>query len=86
LSSRHLSGFMIDVNVQKLSATPGAGGQTIDCDLKAVVATFPDKSIKMMTQEGASLTAGSGPSEADSGKRDCLSRRWRRCATTWANF
>jgi hypothetical protein len=40
--------------------------------LKAVVATFPEKSIKMMTQEGASLTAGSGPSEADSGKRDCL--------------
>jgi HEAT repeats len=72
LSSHHLSGFVVDVNVQQLTAVPASGGQQIDCGLKAVVATFPEKSIKMMTQEGASLTAGSGPSEADSGKRDCL--------------
>jgi hypothetical protein len=72
LSSRHLSGFIVDVNVQQLTAVPASGGQQIDCGLKAVVATFPEKSIKMMTQEGASLTAGSGPAEADSGKRDCL--------------
>ena len=72
LSSRHLTGFMVDINIQQLSATPAAGGQQIDCGLKAVVATFPDKSIKMITQEGASLTAGSGPSEAESGKRDCM--------------
>ncbi|HEX4457095.1 MAG TPA: HEAT repeat domain-containing protein [Polyangia bacterium] len=72
LSARNLSGFMIDINIQQLAATPAAGGQQIDCGLKAVVATFPDKSIKMITQEGASLTVGSGPSEAESGKRDCV--------------
>jgi hypothetical protein len=72
LSSKHLSGFIVDGSIQRLSATPAGGQQTIDCDLKAFIATFPDKSIKAMTQEGASLQTGSGQSEADSGKRDCL--------------
>jgi hypothetical protein len=72
LSSHHLQGFIVDGNIQRLSASPQGGQQTIDCDLKAFVATFPDNSIKMMTQEGASLQTGSGPSEETSGKRDCL--------------
>jgi hypothetical protein len=72
LASKHLSGFIVDGSIQRLSATPAGGSQNIDCDLKAFVATFPDRSIKAMTQEGASLQTGSGPSEADSGKRDCL--------------
>src|SRR4051812_47689395 len=72
LASKHLQGFVVDGTIQRLSATPSGGSQTIDCDLKAFVATFPDRSIKMMTQEGASLQTGSGPSEESSGKRDCL--------------
>lgn len=72
LASKHLTGFIVDGTIQRLSATPAGGQQTIDCDLKAFVATFPDRSIKAMTQEGASLQTGSGASEADSGKRDCL--------------
>lgn len=72
LASKHLTGFVVDGSIQRLSATPAGGSQTIDCDLKAFVATFPERSIKAMTQEGASLQTGSGPSEADSGKRDCL--------------
>ena len=72
LASKHLQGFVVDGTIQRLSATPSGGSQTIDCDLKAFVATFPDRSIKMMTQEGASLQTGSGPSEEASGKRDCL--------------
>lgn len=72
LASKHLSGFVVDGTIQRLSTTPSGGSQTIDCDLKAFVATFPDRSIKMMTQEGASLQTGSGPSEEMSGKRDCL--------------
>jgi hypothetical protein len=72
LASKHLTGFYVDGTIQRLSATPAGGQQTIDCDLKAFVATFPDRSIKAMTQEGASLQTGSGASEADSGKRDCL--------------
>jgi len=72
LASKHLQGFIVDGSIQRLSATPAGGQQNIDCDLKAFVATFPDRSIKAMTQEGASLQTGSGASEADSGKRDCL--------------
>jgi len=72
LASKHLQGFIVDGTIQRLSATPAGGQQTIDCDLKAFVATFPERSIKAMTQEGASLQTGSGASEADSGKRDCL--------------
>ena len=72
LSSHHLTGFVVDGTIQRLSSTSAGGGQQIDCDLKAFVATFPDRSIKMMTQEGASLQAGSGPAEEMSGKRDCL--------------
>jgi hypothetical protein len=72
LASKHLQGFVVDGTIQRLSATPAGGQQTIDCDLKAFVATFPERSIKMMTQEGASLQTGSGPSEESSGKRDCL--------------
>jgi hypothetical protein len=72
LASKHLQGFIVDGTIQRLSTTPSGGSQTIDCDLKAFVATFPERSIKMMTQEGASLQTGSGPSEEMSGKRDCL--------------
>jgi hypothetical protein len=72
LASKHLQGFVVDGTIQRLSSTPSGGSQTIDCDLKAFVATFPERSIKMMTQEGASLQTGSGPSEEMSGKRDCL--------------
>jgi hypothetical protein len=72
LSSKHLSGFVVDGNIQRLTASPGGGGQNVDCDLKAFVATFPERSIKMMTTEGASLQTGSSPGDADSGKRDCL--------------
>jgi len=72
LVSHHLQGFVVDGTIQRLSSTTSGGQQTIDCDVKAFVATFPDRSIKMMTTEGASLQTGAGPSEESSGKRDCL--------------
>lgn len=72
LASRHLQGFVVDGNIQRLSASPAGGQMQIDCDLKALVATFPDRSIKMMTTEGASLQTGSSPNDQNSGKRDCL--------------
>jgi hypothetical protein len=72
LRSHHLQGFIVDGTIQRLSAQSMGGQQQIDCDLKAYVATWPDKSIKMMTTEGASLQTGAGPSEEMSGKKDCL--------------
>jgi hypothetical protein len=73
LESRHMQGFVVDGTIQKLSSSMAGGQQQIDCDLRAFVATWPDKSIKMMTTEGASLQAGMGAQEESSGKRDCLS-------------
>jgi hypothetical protein len=72
LAQKRLKGFVVDGSIQRLSASRAGGQQQIDCDLRAFVATYPDRSIKMMTTEGASLQTGSGPSEEMSGKRDCL--------------
>ncbi|HEY7954373.1 MAG: HEAT repeat domain-containing protein [Polyangia bacterium] len=72
LSSHRLQGYIVDGTIQRLSATDAGGQQQIDCDLRVVIQTFPGRSIKAMTTEGASLQAGSGPGEEMSGKRDCL--------------
>jgi hypothetical protein len=73
LQQKHLEGLLVDGTIQRLSSSPAGGAAQIDCDLKAFVASYPGKSIKMMTTEGASLQAGSGAGEGESAKRDCLS-------------
>jgi hypothetical protein len=72
LASKHLQGFVVDGNIQRLSATPSGGQVQIDCDLKALVATYPERSIRMMTTEGASLQTGTNPNDQNGGKRDCI--------------
>jgi len=72
LAQKRLQGYIVDGTIQRLSASKTGGQTQIDCDLKAFVATYPGKSIKMMTTEGASLQVGSGPAEEMSAKRDCL--------------
>jgi hypothetical protein len=72
LSSHRLEGFIVDGNIQRLSSQHAGGQAQIDCDLKAYVATFPGRSIKMMTTEGASLQTSTSPSEEISAKKDCL--------------
>lgn len=72
LSSHRLSGYLVDGAIQRLSATYTGGQQQIDCDLKIVIQTYPGRSIKAMTTEGASLQAGTGPGEEASAKHDCL--------------
>jgi hypothetical protein len=72
LAQKRLKGFVVDGSIQRLSASRAGGQNQVDCDLRAFVATYPERAIKMMTTEGASLQTGSGPSEETSGKRDCL--------------
>jgi hypothetical protein len=72
LAQKHLQGYVVDGTIQRLSSSQAGGQAQVDCDLKAFVATYPGKAIKMMTSEGASLQTGSGPSEESSAKRDCL--------------
>ena len=68
LASKKLQGYIVDGSIQRLTA----GGGQVECDIKAYVATYPGKSIKMMTQAGATVGIGSGPAQELSGKRDCL--------------
>ncbi len=70
LSQKKLEGYIIDGSIQRLSVSQAGGSATIDCDVKAFVATYPQKSIKVMTSAGASLQTGVSGVEA--GKRDCL--------------
>ncbi len=72
LSSKKLQGFIVDGTIERLSSSKQGGQVQIDCDVKAFVATFPQKSIKMMTTEGASLQVGGGPSQEIAAKKDCL--------------
>ena len=72
LTQNHLRGYYVDGNIQRLSSSTQGGQSQIDCDLKAFVATYPDKSIKMMATEGASLQGGGGPGDELSAKKDCL--------------
>lgn len=70
LQQKKLDGFIVDGSIQRLSVSQSGGSATIDCDVKAFVATYPQKSIKVMTSAGASLQTGM--SSVESGKRDCL--------------
>jgi hypothetical protein len=72
LAQKKLEGYIVDGQIVRLAVTPGGGTVQIDCDLKAYVATYPGRAIKMMTTEGASLETGGGASAAETGKRDCL--------------
>lgn len=70
LSQKKLDGYIIDGSIQRLAVSQAGGQATIDCDVKAYVATYPQKAIKVMTSAGASLQTGL--SGVESGKRDCL--------------
>ncbi len=72
VGSRHLQGFLIDGTIERLSATRTGAEFQVDCDIKAFVASLPDKAIKVITTEGASLRARDIPGEVESAKRDCL--------------
>src|SRR5260370_730915 len=58
LAERKLQGYFVDGSIARLTAAIAGGGAQIECDLKAFVATYPERSIKMMTTEGASLQTG----------------------------
>jgi hypothetical protein len=68
LKAKKLQGFIVDGTIAKLSAARGQ----VECDVKAYVATYPEKSIKMMSQNGASVSVGAGLAQEQSGKKDCL--------------
>src|SRR5207245_212618 len=70
--TRGQQSFYVDGNLVRLSTQPAGSGVEISCDLKVLVATYPQKSIIMWTDGGATVQTGRSPSQEQAGMRDCL--------------
>ena len=67
-----LLGFYIDGNITRLDDSVSGGASETNCDVKVMVARWPNKSIISWTNAGASVQSGSRPRDKDSARRDCL--------------
>jgi len=67
-----LLGFYIDGNITRLEDVVGGGTSETNCDVKVMVARWPQKSIISWTNAGASLQSGSRPRDKEGARRDCL--------------
>jgi hypothetical protein len=67
-----MSGFYIDGNITKLEDSSAGGAAETSCDVKVMVARWPQKSIIMWTNAGASVQSGSRPRDRENARRDCL--------------
>jgi hypothetical protein len=66
--------YVVDGNITNLATTPpdASGHVRTDCDVRLVVATYPQKSIKMMATVGGSLDGTADPKDLAAARRDCL--------------
>lgn len=64
--------YIIDGNITNLAATANGAAMRTDCDLRFVVATYPEKSIKMMGSVGSSIDGTNDPKDLASSRTDCL--------------
>jgi hypothetical protein len=64
--------FFVDGSIQRLSTSRAGGRQQIDCELRAFVATWPERAIKVMVNQGAAVETGSEPAQEATGQRECL--------------
>jgi len=78
-----LSGFYIDGNITKLE---DSGGNETSCDVKVMVARWPQKSIIMWTNAGASVQSGSRPRDKENARKDCLEISARGLSEDLVNF
>ncbi len=81
-----LSGFYIDGNITKLEDSSAGGGNETSCDVKVMVARWPQKSIIMWTNAGASVQSGSRPRDKESARKDCLEISARGLSEDLVNF
>jgi hypothetical protein len=81
-----MSGFYIDGNITKLEDSGGGGGSETSCDVKVMVARWPQKSIIMWTNAGASVQSGSRPRDKDNARKDCLEASARGLSEDLVNF
>jgi len=78
-----MSGFYIDGNITKLE---DSGGNETSCDVKVMVARWPQKSIIMWTNAGASVQSGSRPRDKENARRECLEASARGLSEDLVNF
>jgi hypothetical protein len=78
-----MSGYYIDGNITKLE---DSGGNETSCDVKVMVARWPQKSIIMWTNAGASVQSGSRPRDKENARRDCLEASARGLSEDLVNF
>jgi hypothetical protein len=81
-----MSGFYIDGNITKLEDSTAGGGNETSCDVKVMVARWPQKSIIMWTNAGASVQSGSRPRDKENARRDCLEASARGLSEDLVNF
>ena len=79
-----MSGFYIDGNITKLEDT--RRGNETSCDIKVMVARWPQKSIIMWTNAGASVQSGSRPRDKENARKDCLEASARGLSEDLVNF
>ena len=78
-----MSGFYIDGNITKLE---DSGGNETSCDVKVMVARWPQKSIIMWTNAGASVQSGSRPRDKENARKECLEASARGLSEDLVNF
>jgi hypothetical protein len=81
-----MSGFYIDGNITRLEDTSAGGGSETSCDVKVMVARWPQKSIIMWTNAGASVQSGSRPRDRENARRECLESSARGLSEDLVNF
>ena len=81
-----MSGFYIDGNITKLEDSSAGGGAETSCDVKVMVASWPQKSIIMWTNAGASVQSGSRPRDRENARKECLEASARGLSEDLVNF
>jgi hypothetical protein len=81
-----MSGFYIDGNITRLEDSSGGGGAETSCDVKVMVARWPQKSIIMWTNAGASVQSGSRPRDRENARKECLEASARGLSEDLVNF
>ena len=68
------------------TTAPAGGGAETSCDVKVMVARWPQKSIIMWTNAGASVQSGSRPRDRENARRECLEASARGLGEDLVNF
>ena len=76
-------GFYIDGNITRLDDVDRRRLTETNCDVKVMVARWPQKSIIMWTNAGASLQSGSRPRDKESARRIASRRQRGSSAKIW---